>query len=49
MGHRNTEMIIKHYGRWLPDKSIVAGYKTVNDWGLFAMPTTLLVEKGGKL
>jgi integrase len=32
MGHKNTEMIIKHYGRWIPDKSIVAGYKPVNEW-----------------
>jgi integrase len=32
MGHRDTEMIIKHYGRWIPDKSVVAGYKPVNNW-----------------
>jgi integrase len=32
MGHRNTEMIIKHYGRWIPDKSTVTGYKPVNNW-----------------
>lgn len=34
MGHRDTEMIIKHYGRWIPDKSIVAGYKPVNNWSI---------------
>lgn len=34
MGHKDTEMIIKHYGRWIPDKSTVAGYRPVNDWGL---------------
>lgn len=34
MGHKDTEMIIKHYGRWIPDKSTVAGYQPVNDWVL---------------
>ncbi|WP_115702545.1 tyrosine-type recombinase/integrase [Legionella sainthelensi] len=34
MGHKDTEMIIKHYGRWIPDKSTVAGYQPVNNWGL---------------
>ncbi|MBA2648089.1 MAG: site-specific integrase [Legionella sp.] len=32
MGHKDTEMIIKHYGRWIPDKSTVAGYQPVNSW-----------------
>ncbi|HFK5877764.1 site-specific integrase [Legionella pneumophila serogroup 1] len=32
MGHKDTEMIIKNYGRWIPDTSTVAGYTTVNDW-----------------
>ena len=32
MGHLDTEMIIKNYGRWIPDKSTVAGYTTVNEW-----------------
>ncbi|HFL3359733.1 TPA: site-specific integrase, partial [Legionella pneumophila] len=39
MGHRDTEMIIKHYGRWIPDKSTVAGYQPVSDWNL-SMGTT---------
>ncbi|WP_408072933.1 tyrosine-type recombinase/integrase [Legionella pneumophila] len=34
MGHKDTEMIIKHYGRWIPDKSTVAGYQPINDWVL---------------
>lgn len=34
MGHKDTEMIIKHYGRWIPDKSTVAGYEPVNNWNL---------------
>ena len=32
MGHKDTEMIIKNYGRWIPDTSTLAGYTTVNDW-----------------
>lgn len=32
MGHVNTEMIIKHYGRWIPDRSIATGYKPINNW-----------------
>ncbi len=32
MGHRDTEMVIKHYGRWIPDKSTVSGYQPINDW-----------------
>lgn len=34
MGHRDTEMITKRYGRWIPDKSTVAGYKPINVWEL---------------
>jgi len=32
MGHKDTEMIIKNYGRWIPDTSTIAGYTTVNEW-----------------
>jgi len=42
MGHKDTEMIIKHYGRWIPDKSTVTGYTTVNNWDI-----VLLHEKTG--
>jgi len=31
MGHTNVEMVIKTYGKWIPDHSITAGYKPVND------------------
>lgn len=27
-----TEMIIKHYGKWIPDASSKVGYRLVNDW-----------------
>jgi integrase len=27
MGHKDTEMIIKHYGRWIPDKSTISACK----------------------
>ena len=33
MGHVNVEMVIKNYGRWIPDSSTNAGYRPVNDWG----------------
>jgi integrase len=33
LGHRNTEMIHKHYGKWIKDNSQKAGYKPVHDWG----------------
>lgn len=32
MGHRDTEMIIKHYGRWIPDSTIASGYRTISHW-----------------
>lgn len=42
MGHKDTEMIIKNYGRWIPDTSTLAGYTTVNDW---SSPLTGQVKK----
>jgi integrase len=42
MGHRDTEMIIKHYGRWIPDKSTVAGYKPVNNWDILSEKTAVM-------
>ena len=32
MGHVNTEMILKHYGKWIPDSSKKNGYEMVTDW-----------------
>jgi len=32
MGHETTEMIMRHYGRWIPDRSKKSGYQPVNDW-----------------
>jgi integrase len=32
MGHVTVEMVIKTYGKWIPDGSINTGYKLVNDW-----------------
>ncbi|UDM17874.1 Arm DNA-binding domain-containing protein [Vogesella sp. XCS3] len=37
MGHVNIEMIMRHYGRWIPDSS-KTGYKLVNDWALPQAP-----------
>ena len=33
MGHVNVEMVMRTYGKWIPDNSITAGYQPVNDWG----------------
>jgi integrase len=33
MGHRDTEMIMKVYGKWLPDNNHQTGYQTKRDWG----------------
>lgn len=32
MGHVNVEMILKHYGKWIPDSSKKNGYQMVTDW-----------------
>ncbi len=32
MGHVNIEMVMKTYGKWLPDHSLVAGYRPVHNW-----------------
>lgn len=36
MGHVDTEMIIKHYGRWIPEHDAKAGYTPKNAWDEFA-------------
>jgi integrase len=33
MGHETTEMLTRHYGRWIPDTRDIAGYRPLNDWG----------------
>ena len=35
MWHRDTEMITRVYGHWIPDGAETTGYKCVNDWGNF--------------
>jgi integrase len=32
LGHVDVEMVIKTYGRWIPDPSSVSGYRPVHDW-----------------
>ncbi len=36
MGHVDTEMIIKHYGRWIPEHDAKAGYTPKNAWDEFS-------------
>ncbi|WP_454781678.1 site-specific integrase [Legionella sp. WA2022007384] len=33
LGHVDIEMVIKTYGRWIPNSSSQAGYCPVHDWG----------------
>ncbi|MCW8470614.1 site-specific integrase [Fluoribacter gormanii] len=35
MGHVDTEMVMKTYGKWIPDESAKEGYSTVTNWGKF--------------
>ncbi len=32
MGHATTEMVMRTYGKWLPDYSVAAGYKPIHNW-----------------
>lgn len=36
MGHVDTEMIVKHYGRWIPEHDAKAGYTPKNAWDEFS-------------
>ncbi len=33
MGHVDTEMVMRTYGKWIPDDSSKMGYRTINNWG----------------
>ena len=33
LGHVDVEMVIKTYGRWIPDQSTQTGYRPVHNWG----------------
>ena len=32
MGHVNTEMVMRIYGKWIPDNSVLTGYKPTHNW-----------------
>ena len=32
MGHVDVEMVIKTYGRWIPDSSTQSGYRPIHNW-----------------
>ena len=34
MGHADTEMVMKKYGKWLPQGQAKGGYQLVGDWGV---------------
>lgn len=46
MGHANTEMVMKTYGKWIPDCSIMAGYQLVADWGQYVRTTPDTAQLG---
>jgi integrase len=41
MGHVDTEMVMRTYGKWIPDDSSKKGYQPLNNWGTYIDP-----EKG---
>lgn len=32
MGHVDTEMVMKTYGKWIPNEASKKGYRTINNW-----------------
>ena len=38
MGHVDTEMVMKTYGKWIPDTRVKRGYQPINNWGHFIEP-----------
>jgi len=41
MGHRDTEMIIKTYGKWIPNTDVKTGYQPIYDWGRALVSTAI--------
>lgn len=35
MGHVDTEMVMKTYGKWIPNDASKKGYQTINNWGAY--------------
>ncbi|HBP6867982.1 TPA: site-specific integrase [Legionella pneumophila] len=46
MGHVDTEMVMKTYGKWIPDNSLRLGYKPLNNWGAYFEPINPLQPRG---
>jgi integrase len=44
MGHADIEMIMRTYGKWIPDSSIKAGYRPVNNWGNYLEKTNNIIK-----
>ncbi len=38
MGHVDTEMVMKIYGKWIPDTWVKRGYQPINNWDHFIEP-----------
>ena len=46
MGHVDTEMVMRAYGKWIPDNSLRLGYKLLNNWGKYFEPINPLQPRG---
>lgn len=46
MGHVDTEMVMRTYGKWIPDNSLKLGYKPLNNWGMFFDEKSPLKPRG---
>ena len=41
MGHVDTEMVMRTYGKWIPDNSAKMGYRTVTNWESYIDSTSI--------
>jgi len=35
MGNVETEMVMKTYGKWIPNEASKKRYQTINNWGIY--------------
>jgi len=47
LGHVDVEMVMKNYGRWIPDHSTQSGYRPVHDWSkhLYALDPLQILSR----
>ncbi len=47
MGHTDIQMVMKTYGKWIPDTRVKRGYLPVNNWGAIYANKPKINPKGG--